>query len=81
VLSHILRNTLATVSAAILLGLLGAFALTRVMKSLLFEVSPLDPFALVAASIALLLIGLLAGLLPANRAARADPAATLRDAG
>ena len=81
VLSQILRDTLATVSVAILLGLLGALALTRVMKSLLFEVSPLDPFALAAACIVMLLIGLLAGFLPANRAARADPAATLRDVG
>jgi ABC-type antimicrobial peptide transport system permease subunit len=81
VLSHVLRDALATVSLAILLGLIGAFALTRVMKSLLFEVSPLDPFALAAACVSMLVIGFLAGFLPAHRAARADPAATLRDAG
>jgi len=35
------------VMAGLALGMLGAFALTRVMKSLLFEVSPLDPIALI----------------------------------
>ena len=43
VLSHVLRNALAMVMVGLALGMLGAFALTRVMKSLLFEVSPLDP--------------------------------------
>lgn len=80
VLLQVLRSALTTVSVAILLGLIGSFALTRVMKSLLFEVSPLDPLALVAACLFMLVIGFLAGFLPANRAAHADPAATLRDA-
>jgi ABC-type lipoprotein release transport system permease subunit len=59
----------------------GAFALTRVMKSLLFEVSPLDPLALTVACVTMTLIGLLAGFLPANRAARVDPVTTLRKEG
>jgi ABC-type lipoprotein release transport system permease subunit len=51
------------------------------MKSLLFEVSPLDPVALTAACLSMTLIGLVAGFLPASRAARIDPVTTLRDEG
>jgi ABC-type lipoprotein release transport system permease subunit len=65
----------------LVLGMLGVFALTRVVKSLLFEVSPLDPRALTVACVATTLIGLLAGFLPAVHAARVDPVATLRDEG
>lgn len=81
VLSQVLRDALAMVAVGLGFGLLGAFALTRVMKSLLFEVSPLDPLALTAGCVAMILIGVLAGLLPASRAARVDPVTTLRDEG
>ncbi len=81
VLSHVLWNAMSMVAAGLVLGMLGAFALTRVMKSLLFEVSPLNPVALTAACISIALIGLVAGFLPANRAAHIDPVATLRDEG
>ncbi len=59
----------------------GAFALTRVMKNLLFETSPLDPLSLTIACLGMALTGLLAGFLPAHRAARVDPVTTLRDDG
>jgi predicted permease len=81
VLSHVLRNALTLVMVGLVLGMFGAFALTRVMKSLLFEVSPLDPLALTVACVSMTLIGLIAGFLPANRAARVDPVTTLRDEG
>ncbi len=81
VLSQVLRNALGMVAIGLAFGLLGAFALTRVMKNQLFEVSPLDPFALAAACAAMTLIGLAAGLVPASRAARVDPVTTLRDEG
>lgn len=81
VLSRILWNALCMVMAGLALGMLGAFALTRVIKSLLFEASPLDPIALTVACISITLIGLLAGFLPAIRAARVDPVTTLRDEG
>ena len=81
VLSHVLRHALGMVAVGLVVGMIGAFALTRVMKSLLFEVSPLDPVALAVACISITLIGLLAGFLPANRAAHVDPVTTLRDEG
>jgi putative ABC transport system permease protein len=81
VLSQILRGALAIVVGSVILGLLGVLALTGVMRNLLFEVSPLDPLTLVVACVAMALIGLLAAFLPAHRAARVDPAVTLRDAG
>ncbi|HMJ61069.1 MAG TPA: ABC transporter permease [Bryobacteraceae bacterium] len=79
VLSHVLRGALAMVVAGLLFGLLGVFALTRIMTSMLFEVSPLDPLALAVACGSMTLIGMLAGFLPASRAASLDPVVTLRD--
>ena len=69
------------VAVGLAFGMLGAFGLTRVMKNLLFEISPLDPAALTVACVLMTLIGLLAGFLPAARAARVDPVTTLRDEG
>jgi predicted permease len=80
VLSQILRVALLTVLISVAFGLLGTFLLTRVLRGMLFEVSPLDPFMLAAACISMVLIGLLAGFPPARRATRVDPAVTLRDA-
>ena len=79
VLSHVLRNALSMVVIGLAIGLAGAFALTRFMKSLLFGVSVLDPFALAVACVSMTLIGLLAAWIPANRAARVDPMSALRE--
>jgi len=59
-------------------GLAGAFALTRLIESLLFEVSPTDPWTFAAAAAVLLLVGLTAASIPARRASRIDPVVTLR---
>ena len=80
VLAYVLGGVLAMTAAGLVFGLLRVLALTRVMRSLLFEVSPLDPLALAAACAALVAIGVAAGFLPAHRASRIDPLATLRDA-
>jgi hypothetical protein len=60
------------------LGLAGAAGLTRTMRSVLFEVAPLDPVVFGAAAAALGLCGALACYLPARRATRIDPLAALR---
>ncbi len=59
-------------------GLGGAVALTLSMKSLLYDVTPLDPVGFVASSALLLAVALAASYLPARRAALTDPAITLR---
>ncbi len=62
----------------IALGLVGSFMVTRIMESLLFEVSPADPATFIAAAVLLTLVALLANLIPARRALRADPLTTLQ---
>ena len=82
VLSHVLRNALSMVIVGLVLGMFGVFALTRVMKNLLFEVSPLDPLALAAACVSMTLIGLLPDFFrPAARhgSTRSPPFATKAD--
>jgi predicted permease len=77
----VMRNGLFLVMIGLVLGIFGVFGLTRVMKTLLYEVSPLDPSALAVACVSMTVIGLLAGFVPAMRAARVDPVTTLRDEG
>jgi putative ABC transport system permease protein len=79
VLSRVLRNAFALVASGLAIGVCGAMALTRLMKALLFNVSPLDPVAMAAAMTSMIAVGLLAGFLPAHRAAKVDPMTTLRE--
>jgi predicted permease len=74
VLSHGLSLTVAGLAV----GLGGAAALTRLMSSLLFGVQPHDPFVFAIVPLLLLGVALVACLLPARRAASADPAEALR---
>ncbi len=67
---------LTAIGAAI--GLAAAFALMRLLSSLLFNVSPADPFTYVAVSAGLLAAAALASYLPSRRAAAIDPAVALR---
>jgi ABC-type antimicrobial peptide transport system permease subunit len=74
----VLREGLPLIVVGLVLGLLAAFGLTRLMASLLFGVSPVDPvtFASVAATLAG--IALLASYIPARRASAMDPTEALR---
>jgi putative ABC transport system permease protein len=81
VVSHTLRSALSMLLVGLAAGLAGAFALTRTLKSLLFEVSALDPLALALACVLMTLVGLLAALVPASRAAGVDPMTALREEG
>ena len=67
---------LALVGSA--LGLVGALATTRLMRALLYGVSPADPLTLAAVVTAMCLVGLAAAFLPARRASVADPMESLR---
>ena len=60
------------------LGLAGGVVLTRWIRGLLFQVSPTDPVMLAAATLALIVVGLLATLIPARRATRVNPVIALR---
>jgi putative ABC transport system permease protein len=60
------------------LGLAGAWAMTRLLSGLLFEVSATDPATFVAVTLLLMAIALLACWIPARRAARVDPMVALR---
>ena len=78
VMRLVLRVPLLAVSVGALAGVLGAVALTRYVRDLLFGVSATDPRVLGAAARALLLVALVAATVPARRALRVDPASALR---
>ena len=81
VVSHTLRGALSMILVGLAVGLAGAFAVTRALKSLLFEVSALDPVALAVACVLMALVGIVAALIPASRAAGVDPMTVLREEG
>jgi len=60
------------------IGLIGAVAMTRLLRTLLFDVSPLDPTAFGGAAVLLLAVAMLASYLPARRAARIDAQEAIR---
>ncbi|HET9482269.1 MAG TPA: ABC transporter permease, partial [Candidatus Polarisedimenticolia bacterium] len=78
VLRMVLAQGLRLTLAGVLFGLAGAFALTRTMSSLLFDVSALDPATYVAVALLLALVAMAAVWVPARRATRADPMIALR---
>ena len=74
----IFREVLLLAAIALTVGLAGALALTRVLKSLLFEVTPTDPATLLFASGVVFCVAALAAFLPVQRAMRVDPMVALR---
>jgi predicted permease len=78
VLKLVLKGVMALVLIGVAAGLAGAYVITRVMSSLLFEVAPTDLATFAAVPILLVLVALLACLLPARRATKVDPLIALR---
>lgn len=74
----VIGRGLAITAAGILIGTAGAVALTRLMHSLLFQVSPTDPATLGMVALITAALALLASYLPARRAVRVDPMEALR---
>jgi putative ABC transport system permease protein len=74
----VLISGLKLAAAGSIIGLAGAVAASRLLKSFVFGVSTLDPLVLVVAAVLVLLLAMAASLLPARRAASIDPMQALR---
>jgi putative ABC transport system permease protein len=74
----VMRQGMALTGAGLVLGILAALALTRLLKSLLYETSPMDPATYLTAPVILMLVAWLAAFLPTRRAIRVDPVDALR---
>jgi putative ABC transport system permease protein len=78
VLAMILRQGMTLVMVGLVVGMISAFALTGMMKSLLFQVEPTDPITFAGVSAVLATVALMACYVPARRALRIDPLRALR---
>jgi putative ABC transport system permease protein len=78
VLKMILRQGASLGLLGVAIGLAGGLAVTRLLASFLYGVSPFDPWAFLSMAILLVAVTLLASVLPARRAAQVDPQIALR---
>ncbi|MDH4066490.1 MAG: ABC transporter permease, partial [Acidobacteriota bacterium] len=78
VLGLVMRQGLALTVVGLLCGLAGAFAVSRVVATLLFGVSPTDPVVFTGVPVLLLVVAAIASYVPARRAVRIDPVDALR---
>jgi putative ABC transport system permease protein len=78
VLNLVVGQGMRLVLAGAFLGLLGSFALTRVLTSVLFKVAPTDPLTFITVTFSLCVVALLACYIPARRATQIDPIQSLR---
>jgi putative ABC transport system permease protein len=78
VATMVVRESLGVVGIGLAIGIVGALALTRVLASLLFDISPTDPLTFVAVTLGLGAVAVAASYLPARRASSVDPIVALR---
>jgi len=78
VLRMILRDVAIVIAAGLLLGLPTGFGMVHFVRAQLYNVKPADPWVLSGAAVAIGVVTLFAGLLPARKATRIDPATALR---
>jgi hypothetical protein len=78
VLAMILRHGVTLALAGVAVGVVGAFALTQMMTSLLYQVQPSDPVTIASVPLALIVVAAIASYLPALRATRVSPVKALR---
>jgi putative ABC transport system permease protein len=74
----IIEKGLVMIVVGLVIGVAGALALTRVLTSFLYSVTPTDPMTFVAVSLLLMVVGLVACYIPARRATKIDPMSALR---
>jgi putative ABC transport system permease protein len=79
VVAMVLRDSLTPVVAGGVVGVAGALMATRLMRAMLYGVSPTDPVTFLVVAAVLLSVALLASVVPASRASRVDPIVALRD--
>jgi len=79
VLGLVIKQGLRLALLGVAAGLTGAWALTRLMSTLLFGVTPTDSVTLVSVVLTLAMVALLACYLPARRATKVDPLVALRE--
>ena len=78
VMRMVVRHGMIMTAAGVMVGLAGAFALTRVMSSLLYGVSATDVVTFTGVPLVLVAVALLANVIPARRATKVDPLEALR---
>jgi putative ABC transport system permease protein len=78
VLGMILKQGFTLILTGVALGLAGAWALTRALETLLFQVHPRDAITFGGACLVLIVVGLVACYIPARRATKVDPMVALR---
>lgn len=78
VLIMVIKQGMSLVLVGIIFGVAGAYAVTRTIQSLLFEVGTTDPLTFVAVLVLLAVVGFVASYVPARRATKVDPLEALR---
>jgi len=75
----VLRESLARISVGLAIGLLLSIAITRLLSTMIHGVTALDPLTYLAVSALMLIVVIAASVIPARRASRTDPLASLRE--
>ncbi len=78
ILNNVLQRTLVWTGVGLGFGVLGALAFARVMKSMLYGVSATSPLTMIVVAVVMLVCAVVAGYVPARRAAKVDPMVALR---